>query len=364
MKKYILRPFFSLFYVMIVTIFFLDFLSCSNNSIINISSERNFRKSNHEGAFQKEIFYYDKDMTDIRTIVLGELDEIKGTEIGIIDQLGMHILDENGKFKSEISFNWKNGVLDSDIITKKAGIFEIVVKDQSPYGLMDQNGNPIWSYNDNLSYNMAFGDTNFDGMLDFYIASNSLIKIDHDGIEKWQSKPGIFGNVEVLTDADQKKGFIVTSNHDGMIQFWDHSGDVVNEWMPKEKIHQFKISHWFGKPYIITSYKNDIIILDLKGNKFLRYRLTKIPSEIYSVRGAAVKFEKDREYFAIIAKFSSSTGLSMLCIFSPEKELVYIELLKVTTGLLALNDEVTSNNMQFLLVGDGAGKVNKYRLKK
>jgi hypothetical protein len=49
---------------------------------------------------------------------------------------------------------------------------------------------------------------------------------------------------------------------------------------------------------------------------------------------------------------------STLCIFSPEKEIVYQELLNITTGLLAV--KLPSSDREILLVGDGPGKGNRY----
>jgi hypothetical protein len=73
-----------------------------------------------------------------------------------------------------------------------------------------------------------------------------------------------------------------------------------------------------------------------------------------------VKSEDGKEYFAVITKFSSITGLSLLVIFSPAKALIYHEIIGGTTGLTAIN--VSGAKEQMLLVGDGPGIVNKYIL--
>jgi hypothetical protein len=50
---------------------------------------------------------------------------------------------------------------------------------------------------------------------------------------------------------------------------------------------------------------------------------------------------------------------SILCIFSPDKKLVYKEVLHRTRGLTAI--PVDNSTSEILLVGDGAGKVYSYQ---
>jgi len=307
---------------------------------------------------KKQNFYYNKRMTYITHIVCGELDSKDGPDVGILDQFGMDIIDFNGKLKSRVTFNWEGAVLEPDVAVKNDGDFEFIVCYQAPFGVMDRSGEPIWMFNDELSYKMAFGDINKNDSPEYYVATTSLIKLNAKGKKVWQTKNEIFNDVEVYNPARSGRYLVVTSNHLGKIQFRDYQGNVVDEWTPKEKINQFKICSWLKSHYILTSYKDVIILMDMNGQEIMRHKLSHSPTEIYSIRGVSVKFDYGKDYLAVITKFSSASGLSMLCIFSSEKELIYQELLGVTTGLSAIN--MPFSKWQTLLVGNGPGLVNKY----
>ncbi len=307
----------------------------------------------------KKVFYSNKNMTFITNIICNDLDLEKGPDIGIFDQFNLFVTDLGGKLKSTTTFEWEIGVLDSDVFMESTGGYKIVIKDQNPVGVLNRDGKPVWKYDDPAAFHMTFGDTDNDGLPEYYIASTSLVKLDEEGKIVWTTKPAIYTAVSVC-DGTKGGDDIITLNHARKIQFWNNHGYLNSEWEPKN-ILGFDICKWLNKNLIIGFYFNLIEVFDYDGNNVFCYRLPFGPSEIYSIRVESVVFNK-KEYLAVLVKFSSAKGLSMLCLFSLDKKLVYQELLKVTTGILA----VTQNDQesQLLLVGDGPGRVNSYSISK
>jgi hypothetical protein len=355
-----IKPYIILFIELIVFTGCLSSPDFSSPKFLNTNIHRKIDSKIIAGyeSIEKQNFYYNEWMTDITYIVSGELDSEDGPDVGVFDQFGMDIVDFDGKRKSSIFFNWEGAVLEPDIRMKKNGDFEFIVRYQAPFGLMDQRGEPIWVFNDELSYKMAFGDTNKDDFPEYYIATTSLIQLDMQGKKIWQTRDEIFNDVEVYNPDNSERSLVVTSNHAGIIQLRDYKGNIVDQWTPKEKIHNFKICRWLNSQYILTSHNDEIIIIDLNGQEIMHHKVSHSPSGIYSIRGVSVKFDRDKDYFAVVTKFSSATGLSMLCIFSPEKKLIFQELVGATTGLAAI--DMPFSKRQMLLVGNGPGLVNKY----
>jgi hypothetical protein len=77
--------------------------------------------------------------------------------------------------------------------------------------------------------------------------------------------------------------------------------------------------------------------------------------------GSPVRFhEGEGLYFAVLGFAGWGSDRSVLCVFSPAKELIYKEILEATTGLCAIPEH--DGDREALLVGDGNGTVNIYRL--
>ena len=329
------------------------------NSVSNSSLTKDPPNNIDAIIIKKTKFYVNKFMTDITNIVPFEYGD-EGEDVGIFDQFGMDITDIHGKYKRSIKFKWKMGILYPDLVKFYPNSLYIVAGYQNPFGIMDHEGYPIWTYDNEVSYNMACGDVNGDGLLDCYVASTSLIQLDENGKKVWKSKEEIFVNVDIYLPSPPEKPLIVTLNHAGKIQIRNYIGQTIQELVPREKVYGFRICNWLNSHFVLAYQKNVIVFLGLNGEEILRYRLSGNPSDIYSIRGTSVKSEDGKEYFAVITKFSSITGLSLLVIFSPAKALIYHEIIGGTTGLTAIN--VSGAKEQMLLVGNGPGIVNKYIL--
>jgi len=125
---------------------------------------------------------------------------------------------------------------------------------------------------------------------------------------------------------------------------------------------------WPSDDYYLANCRNNnftgtgICVVNHQGNVFALHYLKK---SIFVLQGTPVKFAEDREpYLAVLANYSLQSDKATLCIFSPEGNLVYEELLYETEGILAV--KAKSSKTEILLVGNSDGQdkglVYEYRL--
>jgi len=302
-------------------------------------------------------------MTDITSIVQGNFDPQPDLEIGIFGQLSMHIVDPISKdTKFKVKIDWSSGVLRPDVIFSDIDKqFKIMSRGTvSDVGLMDNIGKPLWSYKPSgvIINTMAAGDLDRNGELEFYVATHGgLHQLNHLGKELWVIG-GFVHDVEVLYPGKDKIPLVVTINFDNQIQFRNYSGKLVRELNPRIQINDIELVEWPAPEHILTRSDSSFYIMDWDGNIAFKHNLNR---HIYAIRGTSVHFKDNQDpYFAVVAKFSSTTGQAMLCIFSPDRKLFYKELINSTTGLLAIS--TPRSKREVLLVGDGPGRVYKYIL--
>jgi hypothetical protein len=304
-------------------------------------------------------------MTIITNFTVGNLDDKPDIEIGILDQLSMHVVNpKNGELKGKIRFNgWTSGILRPEIIytPKKERYYVVARGPVSDVGLMDNRGNRQWIYKPPpgiIINKMAAGDLNRDGEFEFYVATNKgLSKLNFMGKELWRK--GEFAcDVEVYETNKSKTSLIAIVNFSGNIQFRTYNGQIINEITPKIKINDLEFIEWPERKNILTRSGSNIIVLNLKGDVIFSYNLDK---DIFLIRGVVTNFSNSkRKYLAILADFSSSLGQSMLCIFSNEGRLIFKELIKTSSGLASIS--LPFSNNEALFVGNGPGKVYKYQI--
>jgi len=172
--------------------------------------------------------------------------------------------------------------------------------------------------------------------------------------------------VEVYDPANNQTPVIITINHDRYIQFWNSEGEVIRNIKLKVTAYNIELIDWPTPGHFLVKSGSSFFILDMDGNTVLEHKLSVFFSledyEIFTIRGTTVKFyENQNPYLAVVTKFRSSSGKSMLNIFAPDGKLVYKGLISVTTGVAAVH--LPSSKSEVLLVGDGPGKVNSYQIK-
>jgi hypothetical protein len=361
MFHYFLWPFSSHLGKMIFFLFIFPFLSnCYGSNLsynsFNSSKERIYTG---EGTLKKTFFYYGSDMSGITHLACEELDSELGPDIGIFTSMTLRILDLDGNYKDNIQFRWRSGVSEPAIRLKKEGGFEIIARRLSLVGVMDQKGRPIWAYKPKGFGSMAIGDLNQDNLPEYYVADGDLVQLNEKGEKIWEiAKKGFYNDVEILESLNGKKPLLVTSKLNDTMQFLDYQGKIIREIISEQGLSDFQILFWMDQALFLTTDDNEVFLINLDGKIAFRYKLSHCPTPIYSQWGVPVRLSDGKIYLAIVADFSSVTGLSMLCLFSPDKELVYQELIKTTTGILAV--KFSSSEGETLLVGDGPGRVYKY----
>ncbi|MHA2039968.1 MAG: hypothetical protein ACW98X_26450 [Promethearchaeota archaeon] len=309
--------------------------------------------------------FYNAPMTVITHITHGNLSPQTGNEIGIFGQLGLHILNTKTKEPiSKVKFDLPSGIWKPSILYIEEGkIFEIVLRNGAGYvGLLDQYGQVIWLYESKpnlIVNNMAVGDLNNDKESEFYVATNNgLIKLNNKGEEIWRQGEWAY-DVEVYDPGNNELPYLITINHDSIVEFRNSHGTLVRNVKPPIDIYDIETINWPTPGNILTRYGSSLFVLNFEGEVILEYKLNK---NIFMIRGTTIRlYNEIKPYLAVIAKFKSSSGKSMLCIFSPNGKLVYKELLNVTTGLSAI--QTSSSKGEMLLVGNGPGKVYSYQAK-
>lgn len=336
-----------------------------------------------EGFLSKTLFY--RAPMKGTHITQGELDSSPGPDVGIFGCKSLHIVDsESGILKSKVRF--KRYVERPAIVDAKGdGRFTMMVwgsrfkdfKGESrDVSLLDQDENIVWAsilrYSGH-AWRMAAGDLDRNGELEFYVATTKgLLKFNRSGKKIWQ-RGGWMSDVEVLDPGKDKEPLVITLFKPRQeflptyrrIQFWDYRGNLIRDVKPEVRIRDVKPCQWPTPWHILTRDEYNIYILNLDGKVVFRHKLngyTRVgPSVILGIRGTTVRFSIDQEpYLAVLARFRATSNRSMLCLFSPNGELVYKELLPHTSGFAAI--KLPSSKGELLLVGDCWGRVWSYRL--
>ncbi len=315
-------------------------------------------------TFSKEL-YYEGEINKIRNIFLGGIDAEEGPDLAVFGLKEMHILNPySGATKAEIKLQWAAGIYRPELICDKPGSYTIISREcLSDAGfLMDKNGKLIWKYAPGLVHSMAAADLNNDGELEYYVAtSNGLHQLNSKGKMIWKNE-GVFYDVEIYNNNVENIKLAAAINLSKRMQFRDYYGKVIREIQFKDRIYNFghfEFISWTGQNQILSYAGKNFFLFDSNGKLLLKHSLKQAMNDI---RGAAVKFEQNKgPFLAIIAKFSSSIQQSMLCIFDPNGDLVYKELIGVSMCLLPIS--LPSSENEALLVGEWPNKIYKYSSK-
>ncbi|NCP04336.1 MAG: hypothetical protein COZ32_00840 [Nitrospirae bacterium CG_4_10_14_3_um_filter_53_41] len=327
-----------------------------------------------EGAdfLSKSLFYSSAKMKRITHIEEVSLCPPSKPAIVIYDTCSMHVLEsESLALKQEVSFE-NYSMLKPSLRVKSCNDFEIIDHGGGfgDVGILDQYGKPIWRYHPPKTqiYDMAAGDLNKDGELEFYVATwSGLDQLNSKGQKVWRMGDKVW-NVVSLDFSKNSVPLVVTVLDDEHMEFRNFEGKLVKRIKPDVTLEDLEPCDWPSAGNLLTSSRDSIYVLDQNGKTVFRHKLGQIigitDNEIYRIRGTSVKlFEKQPVYFAVLADFSYRSNRSALCVFSPEGKLVYKEIVPSTTGIAAI-PAFASSKAEVLLVGGGPGKVYKYQVAK
>jgi len=229
------------------------------------------------------------------------------------------------------------------------------------YGVsvIDQSGKALWSYSSSDGGGFAVCDADGDGKPEFYVASDhGLVRLDDNGHRVWGTS-GSFYEVAAVPSGVGKE-LIVTRDSNYSLSFWNADGSAAKggkRVTPADHFCNIRTCNWPAEGHILGCTGGWILVIDHEGNRVLSAPLTE--HAIFEMNGTPVQFDPHKKpYLAVVGRLRAETGLSVLGVFSPEGELVYREVVNITTGIAAL--PIPRTGREALLVGDGPGKVYKY----
>jgi len=304
----------------------------------------------------------------VARIQVAQLDSEPGPEVAVFGN-GLHIVDPmTGELKTKVET--AIGYDHSVVKVGDAGDFLIMAGGggYAAVGLMAADGSLLWSYEGGSRVRvncMAAGDLDGDGSPEFYVGTNrGLHRLDEKGKKVWgRAADTIVWEVTVLDPTDSSRPLVVARTHDKHLQFWDSEGNLVRT-VPQVQGLDLQACQWPAPGHLVLIYPHAVCILDDSGNTVFKYALEEQTPDktIFSVRAVPVRLSARQEpYLAILVKFQARFRRAMLCVFSPERILVYSEVVGPTTGLCAMPGRSGSSDVEVLLVGDGPD-VYRYRL--
>jgi hypothetical protein len=210
---------------------------------------------------------------------------------------------------------------------------------------------------------IAAGDVNGDNKLEFATAlggGGELHLFDLSGNEMWDRTHRNAWHVEMEDINKDGKMEIINSDSAGEIVVRDASGTIIKQNKPAISLFEFSLCAWPGRTsnrLILSPRNQGIIVFDYDGNT-----VASLPApdctRLSDIRGIWVKLHPgEKDYFAALAHFIQ-WDRSILYIYSPDKKLVYQEVLPeycISMGIAV--DKKTKS--EFLLVG-GQDEVLEY----
>jgi hypothetical protein len=324
----------------------------------------------------KEVFLKSNISGRIRTIQVGKFDESHSREIVILGDNDMVVFDSETRTIITQRHLKQSIAAGPELLGMKDNGMRIMIRGGgfADVGVVNESGDFIWKWDREAgtSPQIRVGDLDQDGKLEFYVADvTGLHRLDCQGKEVWKSSGQKWEEeIAIYNPEGVQNNFILTRGSDGTLRFRDSAGQLIKEIKPQESIFDISIVRWPDDDYHILSKKDyEVFLLDFEGKITFRYKFKPdiFPFyvhllEIMEIKGIPVKLNAKRPpYLAVLTRFRTLIGSSMLSVFSPEGNLVYQEMLSNTGGI---NKILSPGGNESLLVGDTGGIVWKYYLVK
>jgi len=288
----------------------------------------------------------------------------------IAAERGAVSVTDSGKPRLSVRFERMGGKV-TPVDMEGDGSFEFLSRSggQEEVRLYDHEGRQLWNYGlgrDPAVRDAACGDLNGDGLMECVLAmkgDGGLRLLDRSGKELWRKLDLNIWHVEILDwDGDGRNEILHTSAA-GRIRIRNADGEIVRELPGDNFVSLFSVCHWQNPDsrWFILNNNNrtGIQIIDAEGNVTASIPAT---AKGYEAVGTPVRFDaRGQSYFALLIGNCTPRRDSHLFIYNPENEIIYEEkFLPSQAALLAVRDETTGD--ETLLVGEGEGRVWKYRL--
>lgn len=325
-----------------------------------------------EGLFTRQLLFEEK-LGDVTDIVSGDLDSSPGPEIGVASQGGALFLDTSGTVKSRVNFAGMTYHVDL-VDIEGDGVCEFMNRGFDPISasVLDHSGKVLWTYGGRPGCDIAAGDVDGDGKLEFAVGftgkAGSLHLLEADGKQVWKQQsdnppwPVIHVEMPDIDDdgiseiAYSTVAAIILRKGDGEIIRQIKTSNIISTNM----ISTFSLCEWPAgekKGLLMLDMNNTIWCLDYSGQT-----IAKLPApdcgNLGDARGAWFKPGGGApEYFAVLVNHDTYHSAT-LYIYNNNQELVYQETLRETGAAIAVLP-LEQQDKEALLVG-GSGKVWKY----
>jgi hypothetical protein len=319
----------------------------------------------------------------IEDIKAGELDPHPGVDVVIAGRHGAIVTDQNGAKQSQIRYEFEkeeygSGPFRSSLEQTSLGNIEIIdiegdgVCEYMGRGstdgaaVFDHQGKRLWAYGkftkEKTSIDdMAAGDLDGDGTVEFVTEWESVELFDRYGKRKWEQPWGrVFYKSEVVdTEGDGKNEIVQSTGRELVIR--DARGQIIRKVQMPFYLSHFSLCAAPGKensPHILAVKDGYVSLIDFNGRVAAKFDAP-LSAGVYKAEGVWVKLAQDKpKYLAVITQFATGDR-SVLYIYSPDGALVYQEVLpEQCSAIAALPKDQTG--AQELLVG-GSETVWRYK---
>lgn len=252
------------------------------------------------------------------------------------------------------------------------GTLEFVCESGSPWtevGIYENNGVVRWSMTGsyaegNLPNDMAGGDLNDDGSLEFCIGFiNGLGCFDEEGEDIWRTGDGERYNTVAVIDEEQGVPGRVIALSDNF-EVRDSDGHLLQEWAaPNSTTSEFRIVRWpveSATPSVIARTYSGFELFDLQGQQLMEFSLPGNSAGGYDLNAAVLNAGSGTTYLAVLLMHYRPWDRSTLLLFDETNELVYREILGQGLGLLSTTINREGGEIGVLFVGNGPGVVMRY----
>jgi hypothetical protein len=294
-----------------------------------------------DGQFSKKVFCKTSDIGRITQIVLGGLPNRQHAALTLIGKNGIQSVDDNGELKEKIAFAKQVRASVAVVQLDRAGGYGFLNRDQSwaeDAILLDDSGNPLWSYGGRGGINDAsVAEADQDGKSTFVVGFNGgggIVLLNSQGKEIWRKPEVNVWHVESLdVDGDGRRE-ILNSNARGQLLVRNTNGDVTNRYAAGHFVSRFSLTRWGSESnptHILVpttgaggdSKKTVLMVLDATGKTVAT--LDAIEGYWASKSESVPIQRKTDSLFAVIQ--SGFLPRSLLSIYNSENKIIYREIL-------------------------------------
>lgn len=294
------------------------------------------------------------------------LNPVSSAQLGVAGTGGAVFLAADGTVSSRVTFSSSPGFVQF-VDVKGNGKWAYLNRGGGGWrdaSLLDNTGGVVWTYGGMPGVDdMAVGDLDGDGVLDFVVGFNGgggVRRLDKNSAHQWTEPDGNVWHVEIVdTDGDGKLE-IVHSNARGEITVRDPSGRVVRRAKPASYFSDFSLCRWpsrTARQFLLSAEDDKVWIFDYDG-KTLAMLDAPDAGNLGHAHGAPVRLRAgEAESLAVIVEFSN-WNVSVLYVYRPDETLLYQEVIADTCQSIAVLPREGSDIDDFLI--GGTGTVWKY----